>query len=272
MDTKVVLLTGGSSGIGLELAQQLMKKGMRVYSAARRLTLPVKDEISSGEIIPVKMDVNKEEDIHSVLSRILQIEDRLDALICNAGNGIAGSVEDTSSDEAFYQMETNFFGAIKSIRVCLPIFRKQGFGKIMVNSSLAAIVPIPFQAFYTASKSALFTLMQALSMEVEPFGIQCCTVLTGNAKTNFTVARKFAEVALSDSSAYSEAMTKSTSNMEKDEKNGMEPSFIAREMVKQLTRKKMKEIIIPGTMYKVIYWLFCWAPIRLKYWMVKTAY
>lgn len=272
METKIVLLTGGSSGIGLELARQLMKKGMRVYSASRRLAVPQKDQLSAGEIIPVRMDVNNEEEINSTLSQILKLNNRLDILICNAGNGIAGAVEDTSLDEAYYQMNTNFFGVIKSIHACLPVFREQGFGKIMVNSSIAAIVPIPFQAFYTASKSALFTLMQALLMEVKPFGIQCCTVLTGNAKTNFTAARKFTAQALSPNSVYKESMDRSVSSMEKDEENGMPASFIAKKMVKQLTKKRMKEIIVPGNIYKTIYWLFHLAPMKLKLWLVKKTY
>lgn len=272
MKNKVVLLSGGSSGIGLELARQLMQKGMCVYSASRRLALPEKNSGNSGKIIPVKMDVNKEEDIHSVLHSIMQHEGRLDVLICNAGNGIAGAVEDTSHDEARYQMETNFFGAIKLIRNCLPIFRKQGYGKIMANSSIAAIIPIPFQAFYTASKSALFTFMQALSMEISPYGIQCCTVLTGNAKTNFTSARKYARLALSPDSAYKEMMSKSVGAMENDEEKGMEASFIAQKMVDQLCRKRMEEILIPGNIYKVIYWLYNMLPIRLRLWIVKKIY
>lgn len=102
-ETKVVLITGASSGIGLETALQLMQKGVRVYSCSRRGGIAEKSE-NKGEIIPLKMDVNIECDIQETISYILKENNRLDAVICNAGNGIAGSIEDTSEEETRYQL------------------------------------------------------------------------------------------------------------------------------------------------------------------------
>ena len=150
METKVVLITGASAGIGLSAAEQLMNKGLKVYAASRRGGKSQKAESGEGELIHVKMDVNKEDEIASVVAQIMKENSRLDAVICNAGNGIAGSIEDTSSEEVRYQLETNFFGAVKTIQACIPVFRAQGYGKIIATSSVAAIVPIPFQAFYSA--------------------------------------------------------------------------------------------------------------------------
>lgn len=272
METRIVLLTGGSAGIGLELSNLLMKKGIRVYSASRRLTEGRKSSSGEGEIIPVQMDVNNESDVNSVLDKIISENNRLDAIICNAGNGIAGSVEDTSIEEMRYQFETNFFGAVKTIQACLPIFRKQGHGKIMVTSSLAAIIPIPYQAFYSAGKSALFTFMQALCMEVEPFGIQCCTVLPGNAKTEFTNARKFTKKSSSTESAYKERMDKSLKNMIRDEENGMEAIYIARKMTTQLLKNRMKDVIVPGFGYQILHWIYNILPIRWRLWGISKIY
>ena len=98
METKTVLITGASTGIGLAVAVQLMNKGIRVYAASRRGGEPQKAVTGPGEIIHVKMDVNVEAEIKQVVDRILKDNDRLDALICNAGNGIAGAVEDTSAE------------------------------------------------------------------------------------------------------------------------------------------------------------------------------
>ena len=268
MQTKVVLITGASSGIGLELAKQLRDKGIKVYAASRRGII---DSEQSG-IIPVEMDVNNKENIQTVLSDILKENNRFDAVICNAGNGIAGSIEETSEEEARYQMETNFFGTVKTIRTCLPIFRKQGCGKIMVTSSVAAIVPIPYQAFYSAGKSAISIFMQALSMEVKPFGIQCCTVLSGDTKTGFTSARKYTKESQSSASVYSERMRKSVGKMEKDELNGMNASFVAQKMARQILKKKMKPTLIPGFQYKLIYAVFPIIPIRLRLWVVRKLY
>ncbi|MBP9018088.1 MAG: SDR family NAD(P)-dependent oxidoreductase, partial [Paludibacteraceae bacterium] len=138
MEKKVILLTGASSGIGLSAAIQLMNKGFRVYAASRRGS-ENRTSDNGGEIISTMMDVNREEDIKKVLDEILAQNGHLDAVISNAGNGIAGSIEDTSIEEAKYQFETNFFGAVRVVQACLPIFRKQGYGKIIATSSVAAI-------------------------------------------------------------------------------------------------------------------------------------
>ena len=272
MRQQIILLTGGSSGIGLEVARQLMSKGARIYSASRRLGIHQKATQGDGEIIPVQLDINNEENTVLVIKRILQENQRLDAVICNAGNGIAGAVEDTSAEEVRYQLETNFFGAVKTINACLPVFRKQGYGKIMSTSSVAAVVPIPFQAFYSAGKSALLTFMQALSLEVKPFGIQCCTVLPGDTKTEFTSARKYTTACQSPDSAYTVRMKKSVDKMVRDEETGMSASFVAHKMVNQIMSKRMKTILIPGVQYKLICWLFNVLPVRLRLWCVGQLY
>ncbi|NDV82656.1 SDR family NAD(P)-dependent oxidoreductase [Bacteroides sp. 51] len=272
MKQQIILLTGGSSGIGLEVAKQLMNRGARIYSASRRIGTAQKALQGGGEIIPVQLDINNEEETNLVINRILQESQRIDAVICNAGNGLAGSVEDTSADEVRYQLETNFFGTVKTINACLPVFRKQGYGKIMSTSSVAAIVPIPYQAFYSAGKSALLTFMQALSMEVKPFGIQCCTVLPGDTKTEFTSARKYTEASQLADSAYTARMKKSVEKMVHDEENGMSASFVARKMTNQIMSKRMKSILIPGVQYKLICWLFNVLPVRLRLWCVGQLY
>lgn len=272
MRQQIILLTGGSSGIGLEVARQLMDKGARIYAASRRIGTPQKAMQGDGEIIPIRLDINSEEDTKRAIDHILQENQRLDAVICNAGNGIAGAVEDTSADEVRYQLETNFFGTVKTVSACLPVFRKQGYGKIMSTSSVAAIVPIPYQAFYSAGKSALLIFMQALSLEVKPFGIQCCTVLPGDTKTEFTSARKYTASCQLPDSAYAARMKKSVDKMIRDEESGMSASFVARKMVDQMMRKRMKTILIPGAQYKLICWLFRILPVRLRLWCVGQLY
>lgn len=272
METKVVLITGASAGIGLAAALQLMNNGVCVYAASRRGGTNQKAVSGKGELIHVKMDVNKEEEIASVVAKILKENNRLDAVICNAGNGIAGSVEDSSSEEIKFQFETNFFGAVKTINACIPVFRKQGYGKIMTTSSVAAVIPIPFQAFYSASKSALLVFMQALSLELKPFGIQCCTVLPGDTKTEFTAARKYTEKSQLSGSVYSTIMKRSVTRMEKDEQNGMSPDIVAGQMVKQIMSKKMKTELIPGIQYQIFYVLFKVLPTNLSLWIIGKLY
>ena len=272
METKVVLITGASAGIGLSAAVQLMDKGVRVYAASRRGGIPQKAQNGVGELIPVQMDVNNPEVIASVVAQILKENNRLDAVICNAGNGIAGSIEDTSNEEMRYQFETNFFGAVNTINACLPIFRAQGYGKVVATSSVAAIVPIPFQAFYSAGKAALSIFMQALAIEVKPFAIQCCSILPGDTKTDFTSARKYTEKSQSADSAYSQKMKTSVGRMEKDEQNGMDAKVVAKQMVDQVMSKRMKVTVVPGFQYKAICWLFNRIPAATRLWVVGLLY
>lgn len=274
MKTQVVLITGASSGIGLEVATQLVQKGVKVYAASRNpQNNPANNNTAQwGKIIPVKMDVNVEEEIKTVLSQILEENGQLDAVICNAGNGIAGSIEDTSTEEMKYQLETNFFGAVKTIQACLPVFRKQSHGKIIATSSVAAIVPIPYQAFYSAGKSALSIFMQALAIETKPYGIQCCTVLPGDTKTAFTSARKYTKQSQSPESVYRKKMTKSVSKMERDEQNGMSPAFVAKKIVRQVMKKRMKGTVVPGILYKLICGVIKFVPYRLRLWVIGKLY
>ena len=272
METKVVLITGASAGIGLSAALRLMNKGVKVYAASRRGGNSIKAQTGPGELIHVKMDVNQESEIALVVQQILKENNHLDALICNAGNGIAGSVEDTSSEEVRYQFETNFFGAVKTINACLPAFRAQGYGKIIATSSVAAIVPIPFQAFYSAGKSALLVFMQALAIELKPFGIQCCSILPGDTKTEFTSARKYTVKSQSPESAYTQKMKTSVGKMEKEEQNGMSSDSVASRMVQQVMNKKMDVMVVPGLQYQLICFLFNKLPARLRLWVVGLLY
>ncbi|MDD3321532.1 MAG: SDR family oxidoreductase [Paludibacter sp.] len=272
MENKVVLITGASTGIGLSAAEQLMNRGAKVYAASRHGENLKTVENSLGKLIHVKMDVNKQEEIDAVIARILKENNRLDAVISNAGNGIAGSVEDTSEEEMRYQFETNFFGAVKVINACIPIFRKQGSGKIIVTSSVAAIVPIPFQAFYSSVKAALLLYIQALSIELKPFGIQCCSILPGDTKTGFTAARKYTEKSKLPESVYLEKMNKSVQKMEYDEQNGMDAFVVAQKLVNQVYKKNMKVSVVPGIQYKLICFLFNRLPAGIRLWLVGLIY
>jgi NAD(P)-dependent dehydrogenase (short-subunit alcohol dehydrogenase family) len=283
MQRQIILLTGGSAGIGKAAASLLASRGHTVYSASRTGGGARQDENSpkhnsvtvsrtAGQIISIKTDVNREEELEAAVAKIIAEQHRIDAVICNAVNGIAGAVEDISIDEARYQFETCFFGVLKTVKAVLPHFRRQGCGKIIVISSVAGIVPIPFQTLYSSVKSALITFVQALSLEVKPFGIQCCAILPGDTKTAFTASRKYAEKAALQSSPYFKRMKKSVGRMERDEQNGMPPQVIARSIARQIGRQKMKLAVTPALRYKLICWLFVRLPPRFRMWITVLLY
>lgn len=266
----VVLLTGGSSGIGAETAIMLANAGYKVYAGSRRGTLP--ENAPKENLFPVVLDVNSQESVANVVADILKNEGHIDAVVCNAGNGIAGPVEQTTVDEAKYQFETCFFGAHRVIREVLPAMREQKFGRIITISSVAANVPIPYQTFYSSAKAAVLIYTKALSLEVKGFGIQCCSILPGDTKTGFTAARKVTKESENTTSVYYETLKKSVGRMEHDEQNGMPASKIAKAIVNQLGRRRMSPTSTPRVDYKAINLLVRLLPTRWMLWMVGKLY
>lgn len=255
MEKKVILLTGGSAGIGLSAVEQLLNKDCIVYAGSRN-PLPAEslNAISTSGYHPVKLDVNDPVLLEEIVKNVIAEQGKLDAVICNAGFGIAGSVEDSSIEEVKSQFDTNYFGVVNTIHACLPVFRKQGYGKIITTSSVAGIIPIPYQVYYSSVKAAVLMLMNGLATEVKSYNIQCCSVLPGDTKTNFTAARKYVKAA-DKTSPYFDKMSKAVSKMEKDEQNGRPASFVAKSIVNQVMRDKMCTVVIPGIDYKILSWL-----------------
>lgn len=245
---KVALVTGGSSGIGAATALMLANAGIKVYAGSRRGTAPAEHPL----LVPVKLDVNDQAMTASVVESIIKADGRLDAVVCNAGAGIYGPVEGTTDAEAREQFETTYFGSLKTIRCCLPIFRKQGFGRIITITSVMAVLQLPYQAFYSSAKAALLSLSQSLSMELKGSGIQCCSILPGDVATGFTGARKKTAAAQDPASPYKAGMEKNLAKIEADELGGMSPDVIAKAVLKQLKRKHMAVRIIPRADYKAV--------------------
>lgn len=262
---KAVLLTGGSSGIGAATALTLAKEGYIVYAASRSGKSLLHENIKA-----LVLDVNDEAALEKAVKDIALKHGGLYALICNAGNGVAGAVDDTSLEEARYQFETTYFGAVKTLKAGLKQFVSQGRGKIITVSSVAGFIPIPYQAFYSSAKAALLILTKALSIEARKTGIQCCCVLPGDTKTDFTKSRKIASGAHSET--FGASMSKSLKKMEEDETNGMSPYKIAYAISKELKKNRMRATVTPGLQYKAIKSLSSLLPERLVLWLVARLY
>ncbi|HET9365847.1 MAG TPA: SDR family oxidoreductase, partial [Candidatus Angelobacter sp.] len=220
--TKVVLVTGASSGIGRSCCEYLAGKGMTVYGASRSLSAG-----KVGAFNSLRMDVTDDASVNEAVQQIYGSCGRIDAVINNAGNGIAGAVEETSSQEAMAQLDTNFFGVHRVCREVLPIMRQQRSGVIINISSLAGLLAVPFQAFYSASKFAMEGLTEALRMEVKPFGIRVVLIEPGDFKTEFPTNRRNTAEA-EKSSIYREPVDRCVGVMQEEEKNGHDPLEVAR--------------------------------------------
>jgi len=221
----VVLITGASSGIGKICAEHLHARGYRVYGTSRRAAQAPHSSSESFQLIA--MDVTSEDSVAHALQSILAREGRLDVVFNNAGDGIAGSVEDTSIEEARQQLDTNFFGVLRVCRAALPILRRQGAGLIVNVSSLGGLVGLPFQGLYSASKFAVEGMSEVLRMEVRPFGVRVALIEPGDFRTGFTAQRRKVMAAQRDS-AYAERFGKALAVMEHDETHGADPLAVAR--------------------------------------------
>ncbi len=181
--SKVAIVTGGTSGIGRETALALKADGYTVYELSRRA-----EGVEGLRHIPT--DVTKEEMVNAAVARVMEEEGRVDVLVNNAGFGISGAVEFTRTEEAKRLFDANFFGMVNMNRAVIPVMRQQGGGRIVNLSSVAAPIPIPFQAYYSATKAAVNAYTMALANELRPFGVTVCAVQPGDIKTGFTAARE----------------------------------------------------------------------------------
>lgn len=179
--SKVVLITGASSGMGKSTANILNKQGYKVYGAARRLDQM--QDLKDNGISIISLDLTKEESIVSCVNTILDNEGQIDILINNAGYGSYGAVEDVPIEEAKRQFEVNIFGLARITQLVLPSMRKNKFGRIVNISSMGGKIYTPLGAWYHATKHALEGWSDCLRLEVKPFGIDVAIVEPGGIKT-----------------------------------------------------------------------------------------
>jgi len=189
--SKVVLITGCSSGIGLSLAVLLAStQQYKVYatlrdpSKATDLTEAAKD-VNKKYLVVKALDVASESSSKACVEEILQIEGKIDVLVNNAGFSVAGTIENLSMDAMRNQFETNLFGAIRLMQLVVPSMRKQKSGRVLNISSVGGINGVPFNDIYCASKFALEGLSESMASLYKSFGVDIILIEPGAIVTNF---------------------------------------------------------------------------------------
>ncbi len=177
-EERVVLVTGASSGLGRETAALLARKGHRVFGTSRRAGSPAAPGFEM-----LALDVRDEGSTRRVVAEVVARAGRLDVLVNNAGTLLTGAVEETTVHEAVVQLDTNFMGVVRMVAATLPRMRRQGGGHIITIGSLAGLIGVPFEAFYSATKHALEGYSEALRAEVAGFGIWVSIVEAGFFKS-----------------------------------------------------------------------------------------
>ncbi|MDR1131449.1 MAG: SDR family NAD(P)-dependent oxidoreductase [Oscillospiraceae bacterium] len=258
----VVVITGGSSGIGKSAAALFARNAYAVYELSRT----GKNE---NGVTHITADITRPDELRAAFAEIFRQTRRLDVLVNNAGMGISGAIEFTDEVQARRIFDVNFFGTFLCCKEALPYLRQTPGARIINLSSVAAPLSIPFQAFYSATKAAVNALTLALANELRPFGIRVCAVMPGDTHTGFTAAREKSE---SGEALYGEAVRRAVSAMEKDELSGMSPDQVAGVLLRAARKKRPKVLYTVGSKYKFFVTIAKILPVNLCNRLVGKLY
>lgn len=231
--SKVVFITGASSGIGKAIGEYLKDKGYIVYGTSRN---PKKNDKTKINLLA--LDVRDVISINEAIQYVINKEGKIDVLINNAGVGITGALEEIPTEEIRNNFETNFFGPIEVMKAVLPHMRKEKNGLIINVTSIAAYMGLPFRSIYSASKGALELLTEAMSMEVKAFGIKVVNIAPGDFATNIAAGRYHAP--LIEDSAYNETYGMTLKMMNDHVNLGSNPAEMARAIERIILSEKPK--------------------------------
>lgn len=230
--SKVVLITGASSGIGKACAELLVSQGHIVYGTSRKAK---KSELENFHFL--ECEVTNSASIDACIAQILEEQKRLDVVMNNAGVGIVGALELTTQEEFDFQMKTNFEGMFNVCSAIIPIFREQRSGTIINVSSVGGVMGLPFQGLYSASKFAIEGYSEALRLELHSFKINVVLIQPGDFNTGFTGSRMVSE-ATQNHKDYKDQFATTLKLIEDNENSGSDPIKIARLIGKIVSKNK----------------------------------
>jgi NAD(P)-dependent dehydrogenase (short-subunit alcohol dehydrogenase family) len=261
----VVLVTGSSSGIGRACCDRLAGGGRRVYGASRTPG-------DAARWTYVAMDVTDDASVARAVDEVVRREGRIDALVHCAGISIAGSFEDTTVEEANRQFDTNFFGAVRVLRAVLPVMRRQGTGKLIVVGSIGGLMGLPYIGYYSASKFALDGLVQALRMEIRPFGIEATVVHPGDFNTAIS-ANQILCANANANSAYFAACQRTIDIYDTNVRQARSADVVARRIERLVSRRRLPVRSVLGTPSEVLgVWLKSVLPSRSFEYLFRKSY
>lgn len=232
IEKRTIVITGASSGLGKGLKEKFEAIGDTVVD----ISLGGKD---------YDLDVSDTKKLKAAFEEIELTHGSIDMLITCAGYGISGAIELLSEKETQKQFDVNFFGTANACKYAIPMLKPNG--KIIIIASATALFPLPFKAYYCASKAAVDSFAQSLRMELSQTQIQVTSICPGDVKTNFSENRvKHYET----NERYGNSIEASTKPTEKTEKRRMSPEYAVNKMFKICEKPHLKPRYIVGRQYK----------------------
>ncbi len=251
---KIAVVTGSSSGIGLETAILLAKNGFKTFATMRNTNKSdiIKQRSQSENLLIeiLQPDVTDDASVKNAINTIVEKEGRIDVLVNNAGYGIMGAVEDLSSEEVKNQFDTNVFGPFRTAREVLPTMRKQKSGRIITISSITGFMGMAVMSAYAASKFAVEGFTESLRHEVSQFGIHACVIEPGAIKTNIQLQAAKESMENSAYSDMTQALGKAMVNMM--ENRSSLPSVVAEAVLKAATAENPETRYTAGEDAKMV--------------------
>ena len=269
--SKVILITGASSGIGLVTAVYLANNNYKVYGTARRLNEMTPIINAGGNAF--KLDVTKEEDIINGVNYVIEKEGRIDVLWNNAGFGLWGAVEDISIERAKNQFDVNLFGLARITQEVLPFMRERKEGIIINTSSVGGRIYTPLGAWYHSTKHALEGLSDCLAYELKKFGIKVCLLQPGMIVTEFNDVMLENLQKNSKNSPYSKLNKAMINGIKKNIKNpiGSHPIVVAKCVEKIIISKRPKKRYLVGYGARSMLFIRNWFGDRFFEFILKVA-
>ena len=231
--SKIIIVTGASSGIGKSIAQLLSSNGFMVYGTCRD---PKKYNITDFNLL--QCDINNINEIKDFIKYVINKEGRVDVLINNAGIGITGPLEETSQDDMKSAFQTNFFGPVEMIKQCIPIMREKNDGLIINITSVLGYFGIPFRGIYCATKSSMEIIGEVFSMELKKFNIRVVNIAPGDFKTDI-ISRRI-DSRENNFSVYKKDYLKSIKSANKHVENAQSPEIISKLILKIINSNNTK--------------------------------
>ena len=239
--SKVVLITGATSGMGKATAETLSKNGYIVYAGTRNQDT----KTDNSSIKSIYIDVTKTDSINSAVDTIIKNEGKIDILVNNAGYGLVATVEDGTDEEMFNQFDVNVFGLLKVTRAVLPYMREAKNGVIINISSFLGKMGLPLLTHYNASKYAVDGIVDSLRFETLPYNVRVHSVQAGLFGTNFVKKGLVAnEQTTSENSPYKDLVAHFVPIVAKAINEGPSPQPIA-DAIKNIIEDENSDIFVP---------------------------